>query len=431
LSVTKAAAPHASSIDYAAVLAMTVPSDRRTTAQEAAVFTAWRKTRADCKKFNDEIETAWKTYPKAETSVLCLAAPEPQLGRHTNLLDRGVWDRPKQEVKPHTPKSLHAAAAKAPPTRLTLARWIADKRSPLTARVAVNRVWQNLFGAGLVETSEDFGTRAPEPEYLEILDWLAVDFMEHGWSQKQLLRTIVASATYRQASTATAALVRRDPQNRLLARGPRFRVDAEVVRDITLAASGLLHQHVGGASVFPPVPESVLEYNYFKPTYWQPPTDAQRYRRSLYLFRKRSMPDPVMTAFDAPNGDFACARRPRSNTPLSALTGLNETIFVEAAQALALRVLNEAPRDDAERVRYAFRLCTGRAPHDTEQNAITAQLATQQRRLRAGELKANEIAFSAMTKLADLPPDATPNDVAAWTLVARVLLNLDETITKN
>jgi hypothetical protein len=363
--------------------------------------------------------------------VLHLAKRDADFTRHTYLLDRGVWDRPKQEVTPHVPAALHPIDASAPADRLTLARWLADPRSPLTARVAVNRLWQNLFGLGLVETSEDFGTRSPEPEYSEILDWLAVDFREQGWSQKKLLRQIVTSGTYRQTSRSTKALVERDPQNRLLARGPRFRADAEMVRDIALTAAGLIHHRLGGPSIFPPVPESMLEYNYFKISYWIPPTDSERYRRSLYIFRKRSMPDPVMSAFDAPNGDFACARRTRSNTPLSALTGLNETIFVEAAQALALRVLNEPLADDAARVEFAFRCCTSRAPTPAERDAILANLKADQARLRKKEIKANEVAFSSLTKLDQLPADATPNDVAAWTLVARVLINLDETMTKN
>jgi hypothetical protein len=431
LSTTTAPQPRALPVDYRAVLALSERTEQRSEAQQSAIFTAWRTSRADCKSFNEEIDAIWKSHPKAGTSVLHLAGRDPLFARQTYLLDRGVWDRPKQEIAPHVPAALHPLPAGPPTDRLTFAKWLADPRSPLTARVAVNRVWQNVFGMGLVETSEDFGTRTPEPEYRKLLDWLAVDFVEHGWSQKELLRTIVRSRTYRQSSRAAASLVQNDPQNRLLARGPRYRADAEVVRDIALSAAGLIHHRLGGASIFPPVPESVLEYNYFKPTYWQPPTDAERYRRSVYVFRKRSMPDPVLSSFDAPNGDAACARRLRSNTPLSALTGLNETTFVEAAQALALRVLNESPPDDAARIDYAFRCCTGRAPSAAERGVILARLTADYGRLRNRELKANDIAFSPLTKLAALPSDATPNDVAAWTLTARVLLNLDETITKN
>ncbi|HEY5313777.1 MAG TPA: PSD1 and planctomycete cytochrome C domain-containing protein, partial [Pirellulales bacterium] len=430
-STTQGPAPSVPPIDYAAVLAIQTPADKRTPQQQDAIFSAWRRSRQDCAKFNAQIEKLWLDYPVAQTSVLCVAARDSDRSRETHLLDRGAWDQPKQTIRPHTPASLHAWPAGAKPDRLSLARWLADRRSPLAARVAVNRVWQNLFGVGLVETAEDFGTRAPEPEYREILDWLAVDFMEHGWSQKHLVRTILASATYQQSSRVTPALLQRDPRNQFLARGPRFRVDAEALRDVALAASGLIHQQLGGPSVFPPVPASVLEFNYFKPDYWNPPTDAQRYRRSLYVFRKRSMPDPVMSAFDAPNGDFACARRVRSNTPLAALTSLNEPVFVEAAQSLALRVLREGGSSDSQRVDYAFQLCTSRQPIQAERDAILAQLSTNLRRLRSRELKANDVAFSPLTRLDDLPADATPNDIAAWTLLGRVLLNLDETITKN
>ncbi len=227
--------------------------------------------------------------------------------RQTHRLDRGNWDQPLEIVEPHVPVAFHPLPASDEPNRLKFARWLADKRSPLTARVAVNRVWQNIFGVGLVETAEDFGTRAATPEYRELLDWLAVDFMEHGWSQKQLLRTILSSSTYQQSSQVTPELVERDPRNRFLARAPRYRADAEVVRDIALTVSGLIHHKLGGPSVIPPVPKNVLDYNYVYPSYWKPAEGAERYRRAVYGFRKRSMPDPAMSSFDSPNGDFSCA----------------------------------------------------------------------------------------------------------------------------
>ncbi|NBV86575.1 MAG: DUF1553 domain-containing protein, partial [Verrucomicrobia bacterium] len=311
------------------------------------------------------------------------------------------------------------------------AQWLTDKRSPLTARVAVNRIWQAIFGSGLVETSEDFGTRAPIPEQRALLDYLSVDFMEHGWSQKHLIRTILTSATYQQSSKATPEQLEKDPRNRYLARGPRFRMEAEVIRDNALTIAGLLSRKIGGESIFPPVPQSVLDFNYTKPTYWVPPTGAERYRRALYLFRKRSMPDPVLSSFDAPNGDFACARRPRSNTPLSALAGLNETTFVEAAQALAQRILREGGGTDESRANYAYRLCVSRNIQARELRVVLGLLEESRSRLQSRELKATQIAFSELTKVADLPPDCTPNEIAAWTIVGRVLLNLDETLTKS
>ncbi|MCY2964540.1 MAG: PSD1 and planctomycete cytochrome C domain-containing protein [Planctomycetota bacterium] len=423
VSLTRQAAPVAPPVDHAAILALQTPADRRPPQQTATLLAAWRA--------NDEIATLWKSSPQAGTSILHLADRDPADPRATHLLDRGNWDRPLQVVEPHVPAAFHPFPADAPQNRLGFARWLADAKSPLTARVEVNRVWQSIFGVGLVETAEDFGTRAAVPEYREVLDWLAVDFMEHGWSRKHLIATIVTSATYQQSSSATATQLERDPRNALLARGPRFRADAEVVRDIALAVSGLLTAKMGGPGVIPPVPQNMLDYNYVYPGYWKPAEGAERYRRTVYGFRKRSMPDPVMSNFDAPNGDFACARRIRSNTPLAALTGLNETIFVESARALALRVLKEGGATDADRASRAFSLCTLRQPTPAERDAILTLLESRRKRIADGWLNPREVTTGDPATLPALPPNTTPQDAAAWTLVARVLLNLDETMTKN
>ena len=431
-ATTRSPSPKTPAIDHAAQLAMAIQPDQRSPEQQAAVLDAWRLTLPAAKALNVETEALWKTWPaEPKTSVLHLAERPPEDARPTHLLDRGVWNQPKHAVPAHVPAALHPLPEKTQPSRLAFARWLVDPNSPLTARVAVNRVWQTVFGTGLVETAEDFGTRAPPPEHQALLDRLAVDFMAQGWSQKRLLRTILTSAVYRQSSTLTPQLREKDPNNRLLARGPRFRADAETVRDIALAVSGLLHEQIGGPSIYPPVPQSVLDYNYNPPDYWQPPNDAQRYRRSLYHFRKRSMPDPVLQAFDAPNGDFACVRRTRSNTPLAALTSLNETLFVEAAQALAQRIVREGGSSDEARIRHAWHLCTSRPATAAETGTVLRLLDQHRTRLRSGELKAGDIAFSDLTRPQDLPADTTPNELAAWTLVARVLLNLDETLSKS
>ena len=430
VALTRTPDPKVNATPYAAVLALQTAPDHRTPQQTQAIFDAWRATVPQLKGFNDEIEKQWKLYPEAMTSVLHLAERSREDARATHRLDRGVWDQAKEPVLPQVPAALHPLPHDAPPSRLTLAKWLADKRSPLTARVAVNRLWQALFGIGIVETAEDFGTRAPEPSHRELLDWLAADFMEHGWSQKHIIRTLVTSAAYRQSARVPPELQERDPKNRLLARGPRFRVEAEVVRDIALSTAGLLSDKFGGPSIFPPVPESVLEFNFFKPTYWKPAEDATRYSRAIYAFRKRSMPDPALNAFDAPTGDATCTRRPRSNSPLAALTAMNETIFIEASQGLAQRVLREAGPTDVERANYAFRLCTSRLPSADERGALLKLLSSRRERLKRGELKAGDIAFNPLTKPADIPPDATPNDIAAWSIIARVLLNLDETVSK-
>jgi hypothetical protein len=430
LSLTRRPAPTAPRVDHAAILALQTPGSARTADQKAAVFAAWRAGVAEAKPINDEIAAAWKEYPQAETSILHLAEREPANHRDTHLLERGDWDHPAKVVKPHTPAAFPPFPDDAPRNRLGLARWLAEPQAPLTARVVVNRIWQSIFGVGLVETSEDFGTRAPVPEYRELLDWLAVDFMEHGWSRKHLIRTIVNSNTYQQSSKGTSELWADDPKNQWLARGPSFRADGEVVRDVALSVSGLMTDKLGGPSVIPPVPQNVLDLNFTYPAYWKPAEGPDRYRRALYGFRKRSMPDPVMSSLDAPNGEVACTRRVRSNTPLAALATLNEPIFVEAARALALRVLREGGSDDARRADYAFFLCTSRHPTADERAAILDLLRSRRRRLADGWLNVREVATGDPGRLPELPADATPQDAAAWTLAARVLLNLDETISK-
>ncbi len=429
-SITTDANPAATAVDHAVVLALRVPKEQRTKAQNEAVFAAWRKSVTELKPSNDEIDALLKSQPVASTSILHMAEREANNPRLTHVLDRGNWDQPLQAIESHVPATFHAFPEDAPKNRLGFAQWLVDRRSPLTARVAVNQTWQAIFGTGLVETSEDFGTRTPVPEYRDLLDWLAVDFMEHGWSRKHLIRTILSSATYQQSSLASPDLLERDPTNRLLARGPRFRADSEVVRDIALTASGLITHRIGGPGIIPPVPQNVLDYNFTYPAYWTPATGPERYRRSVYGFRKRSMPDPVMSNFDAPNGDFSCARRVRSNTPLAALTGLNEIVFVEAARALALRVLNEAATDDASRAAYAFLLCTSRQPTNSERNEVLDLLKSQRQRLADGWLNPREVTTGDPAKLPALLGETTPRDAAAWTLVARVLLNLDETLSK-
>ena len=431
LALTTSPDPKVNATPHAAVLAMQTLPEQRTPEQQSEIFAAWRESVPEFMTFNAAIDALWQQFPEPHTSILHLAKRRHEDTRETFLLDRGVWNQPKSRVKPHVPAFLHAMREDAPVTRTGFAEWLADERSPLTARVQVNRVWQAIFGNGIVDTPEDFGTRAPQPAHRELLDWLAVDFMEGGWSLKKLVRTIVSSATYQQSSRITPALLQRDPQNRLLARGPRFRAEAEIVRDIALSVSGLLYPAVGGPSVFPPVPQNVLDINFVKPDYWIPPEGPKRYRRAIYIFRKRSMPDPVLTSFDAPNADFSCARRVRSNTPLSALVSLNEPTFVESARALALRILREGGATDSERVDYAYQLCTSRGAKPAERAEVLALLENRRRRLAEGWLSINEVATGDSAKTPELPPKTTPQDAAAWTIAARVLLNLDETLSKN
>jgi hypothetical protein len=347
------------------------------------------------------------------------------------MLQRGDFLKPAKAVEPGVPSFLNPMPVGSAADRLAFARWLVDRRSPTSARSIVNRVWQADFGTGLVATSEDFGLQCEPPSHPELLDWLAVEFMQSGWSLKTLHRLIATSSTYRQSSHATPALLARDPYNRLLARGPRFRVDAEIVRDIAVAASGLLEPKVGGPSVFPPAPEFLFQPpTSYGPKVWDEAKGPERYRRALYTFRYRSIPYPMLQLFDAPNGDFACVRRTRSNTPLQALTTLNEPIFLECARALAQRILLEGGCDDATRLEYVFRRCLSRKPADNEAATLLELLHREVRRFEKPGADPWALAADDPNHKPPLPRDASPAQLAAWTAVSRVLLNLDETITK-
>jgi hypothetical protein len=402
--------------------------DKRTPAQEAVVFNYWRTTVPAWKDANDRIEALWAQHPEGAAQ---LVLAERSQRRPSHVLQRGDFLKPAKRVDPGVPSFLHPMSGGSTGTRLDFARWLVDRRSPTTARSLVNRIWQAYFGTGLVATSEDFGLQCEPPSHPELLDWLAVEFMEHGWSLKALHRLIVNSATYRQSSRVTPDLVARDPYNRLLARGPRFRVDAELVRDIALAASGLLEPKVGGPSVFPPAPEFLFQPPAsYGPKVWYEAKGPDRYRRALYTFRYRSVPYPMLQTFDAPNGDFACVRRTRSNTPLQALTTLNEPIFLESARALALRALREGGCDDASRLEYAFRRCLSRKPTGEEAATLLDLLHREVRRFQKPGADPWAFAADDPNRKPDLPKEASPAHLAAWTAVSRVLLNLDETITK-
>ena len=407
---------------------LAIPRERRTAAQTGAVFSFWRTTVKEWHGANAWIDSLWKQYPEGSTQ---LALSERAKRRPTHLLLRGDFLKPDKKIEPVVPSFLNPLPAGAPPTRLTFARWLVDRKSPTTARSLVNRVWQAYFGTGLAATSEDLGLQCDSPSHPELLDWLAVEFMENGWSLKHLHRLIVTSAVYRQSSRPTPELLTRDPYNRLLARGPRSRVDAELVRDIALAASGVLDPKIGGPSVCPPAPAFLFQPpTSYGPKVWNEAAGPERYRRALYTFRYRSVPYPMLQAFDAPNGDFACVRRTRSNTPLQALTTLNEPIYLECARALALRTLSEGGSTDADRLVYAFRRCLARSPGEPEAAALLDLLERQARRFARPEADAWALAANDPAKPPPLPAGATAPRLAAWTAVARVLLNLDETITK-
>jgi hypothetical protein len=407
---------------------LSLPRDRRTAADDAAVFSYWRTTVPDWQEANERIEALWRDYPEG-TTQLVLQPREHR--RDTHILKRGDFLKPAKSVTAGVPAFLHSLPSEAPPTRLTFAQWLVDRQSPTTARALVNRVWQAYFGTGLVATSEDLGHQSESPSHPELLDWLAVEFMDRGWSQKELHRLIVSSATYRQSSSVAPELYTQDPSNRLLARGPRFRVEAEIVRDVALASSGLLNPTIGGRSVFPPLPQFLVNPPAsYGPKVWPEDKGPNRYRRGLYTFRFRSVPYPVLQTFDAPTGDFACVRRARSNTPLQALMTLNEPLFLDCARALALRTLTDGGTTDAERVDYAFRRCLTRTPSKEEAATLLGLLDKEQKHFTQPDAKPWDLAAADPAAPPELPEGMTPAQLAAWTVVSRVLLNLDETITK-
>ena len=441
----------------------TIPRDQRSPAQQAAVFSYWRTTVPDWKEASAKIEKFMDDWPEGATALTLLARED---GRKTSVLKRGDWLKPTKPVSGGVPAFLHQLPKDASATRLSFAKWLGDKKSPTTARVFVNRVWQSYFGLGLVGTSEDFGMQSETPSHPELLDWLAVEFMEPSvkvkrlngervkgdsispastlqpfnsftdslpqlWSVKHLHRLIVNSAAYRQNSKVTPELMERDPYNRLLARGSRFRVEGEIVRDIALAASGLLNPKIGGRSVMPPAPEYLFQPPAsYAPFPWKDEVGEEKYRRALYTFRRRSTPYPVLQTFDVPNADISCVRRLRSNSPLQALVSLNEPMFVECAQNLARKTLAEGGKTDAERVTYAFRRALSRLPAESEKQELLSLLEKQRRRIAEGWVNPVEIATGDSKAPSKLPAGVTPTQLAAYTVVSRVLLNLDETITK-
>jgi hypothetical protein len=293
--------------------------------------------------------------------------------------------------------------------------------------VIVNRFWAQLFGTGLVETEEDFGTQGLPPSHSELLDWLAGEFVREHWDIKRMLRLMVTSATYRQSSAVDASLLEEDPDNRLLARGPRFRLEAEMVRDQALALSGLLSHKTHGASVFPLQPAGLWQAAFNGERTWATSAGEDRYRRALYTFWRRTIPYPSMATFDAPSREICAIRRIRTNTPLQAFVTLNDPVYVEAAQALARRIVREGGSNPEERVRFALRLCQVRPPQATEVGRLVALYQSELDHFRKDPQAAERLATE---PLGPLPAGFDARELAAWTVVANVLLNLDAVLMK-
>ena len=388
------------------VTALTLTWDKQTLNQRRAMFLTFGGANPEFAALNEKLAALEKQESKAITTLIMAELPKP---RESVVFIKGDFTRPGEKVTPGTPGILPPLpATAAQPNRLDLARWLFDPAHPLTARVMVNRIWQQYFGLGLVETENDYGSQGAPPTHPELLDWLATEFAAQQWSMKAMHRLIVTSATYQRSSLARPDLALSDPLNKLLSHQNRLRFDAELVRDVALSASGLLEPKLGGPPVFPPQPDGVMNLGQSKRA-WVASTGASRNRRALYTHHWRATPHPAIAVFDAPDGFSACTRRLRSNTPLQALTLLNDLQFFEFAEALAARVLREGGATEASRLDHAFRLCVSRPPTDAERTRLLALLRDLQ-----------------TPNATD--PAATPQQ--AWTTVSRVLLNLDETITR-
>jgi mono/diheme cytochrome c family protein len=403
-----------------------VPESKRTKQQALVLARYFGSIAPELKPLRDKIAALEKSRP-AIPSLPVMAELPLANRRVTRVLRKGNFLDPAETVLPGVPASLPAFPAGSSPDRLGLARWLTDRRNPLTARVAVNRLWAQIFASGLVETEEDFGTQGDPPSHPELLDWLAIFYQDSGWDTKALLRLIVTSATYRQSSKLTPELRERDPRNRLLARAPRMRLEAEMVRDQAMALSGLLSRKIGGPSVFPPQPDGLWQAAFNGQRTWATSEGADRYRRGLYTFWRRTVPYPSMAAFDAPSREICAIKRVRTNTPLQAFVTMNDPVYVETAQALARRIVREGGSSVRTRVRYGLELCLCRPPEPDQVEPLVALFDAEFERFRTDSAAAASLSGRAPS---GLPAGTSLAELAAWTTVANVLLNLDGVLTK-
>jgi len=412
--------------DKSKIKVATIPPEKRLPAQQKKLDEAFARDdvklgplTAELKQLEDRRKALDKSLPTA------MILRELTRLRETYIQIRGDFLRKGEVVTADVPDVLpalrHFAEEKpARATRLEFARWLVRDDHPLTSRVRVNRIWMRLFGRGLVETENDFGAQGAMPSHPELLDWLSREFIEQGWSTKRLIRLIVLSQTYCQASHVRPDLQAADPRNVFLGRQNRVRVEAEIVRDLALSAAGLLSEKIGGPSVFPPQPDGVYSFTQVKKS-WKTSPGEDRYRRGMYTFFYRSAPHPMLSTFDVPRFNQTCTQRSRSNTPLQSLTMANDEAMVEAARGLALRVLREK---NPEPIRRMFRICLSLAPNQAEYAALAAFQSKEHAYFREHPDEAKALAGTA------LPEDVSPGKAAAWTAIARVLLNLDEMITR-
>jgi hypothetical protein len=399
------------------------PPSQWTAAETDQVRTFYLSMAPELRKEQKELNELRKRLP-AQPTTLILRQRATRRATHHHI--RGDFARRGPEVFADVPRFLPPLPKDGPRNRLTLARWLVDEQNPLVARVIMNQIWQCYFGRGLVNTPEDFGNQGAQPSHPELLDWLACQFMEEAWDLKQMHRLIVTSRTYRQSFATNPTKQQADSENVLLSRGPRFRLPAETIRDIALSASGLLNPQLGGPGIFTPQPAGALA-GAFGDAKWPTATGPDRYRRALYTHRKRGAPYAAFTAFDAPPHTTCTMRRIRSNTPLQALAQLNNETLIEASHALARRIVDEVSAGEAARLDHAFQLCLTRLPRDEERRALLDYFRAQRRRFNSDKLTGATVAG-----LPESNPANSDNvaDLAAWTLVGRALLNLDEAISK-
>lgn len=413
----KAKTPTAMPAEVEALLVK--PAALRTEAENAALLMAFCRVAPELAGERTAIDELRKKLPAPPTSLVFQERPADN-PRAQHLYKRGEFLQPQQTLDPGVPSFLHDIPKGAATNRLAFAQWLVDSRNPLVGRVTVNRHWQAFFGRGLVRTMEDFGYQGELPTHPELLDWLALELSRQQWSIKELHRLIVTSATYRQASTVTPQLLSKDAPNKLLARGPRSRLEAELVRDVVLSTSGLLSDKIGGPSVFPPQPANISTEGAYGQLAWNASPGEDRYRRGLYTFAKRTAPYAMFTTFDAPSGEACLPRREVSNTPLQALTLLNDAVFMEAAQQLG-REWATRSGSTPDNVAALFRRCLTRPPRSDELSALIAFHEQQTKKFAADEALAKQLAGNG---------DSPVVTRAVWTATARVLLNLDEMIGK-
>lgn len=416
--------------------AIKIPEPVRTKAQRQAIADYLAQQSPEVRELTAKLERARQELNAAEKDVPTVMVMEQmQNPRETRVRVRGDYATLGDKVEPNVPAVLGKLPADAPKDRRALAWWLTDRQHPLLARVTINRMWRNLFGTGIVKTVNDFGLQGEWPSHPELLDWLAVEFMDCGWNVKEMMRLMVTSETYRQsAAIKNADAFRRDPENRLLARGPRFRLSAEEIRDTALATSGLLDPRIGGPSVYPYQPAGIWEElssrgdsKKWTAQFFEQSHGADLYRRSMYTFIKRTCPPPQMQTFDAPDREVCTAQRERTNTPLQALVTLNDPTYVEASRILAEKMMTQGGANSEARVKYAFRLATARVPSEREM-ALLLELFEKQRAHFTKNPKA--AAELLTTGEAPLNKQLAPAELAAWAVVASTILNLDETLTR-